>query len=250
MRMPVPENYKKSTTSELEREKTSFVIAQDTSIAIEERKVPTSVISQEKQEVHVTAKESATTVKKDQTVKDKEKKKKEKEVDDEENIVDSLAKQVSDLDIKAPELSKVTQERIFKQQQQQQQQQQTLQKSTTSASSSNIIRNGNHSNNRNNNRSSAASGNAGNAHRDSTNNHQTRGSSSDRHRRRSSATRDLVVPRSDFDFASANAKFDKTEITLAAAANADENNSETVLIPEPEQFYNKVREELKIENYA
>lgn len=219
MRMPVPENYQQQRTSYPEADYPAPAI-------VKEQEEKTVVVSPSEKvasnDVH--EKQEVSTVKK---VEAKE--------EDENNIVDSLAKQVYELDIKASELSKVTQERVYKQHQQQQK---STMKSTTTrksvSSSSTTITTTTIRSNKSEFKNSSSS-NRSNTTREPT----TIASSSNNRRRRSTGgnrnnNNVLPVPRSDFDFASSNAKFDKSEIIAGDQAEKD-----GIIIHEPDQFYNK-----------
>jgi protein LSM14 len=177
-----------------------------------------------------------------------------------EVLVDSLVKQVSDLDIKQPvqeSCSKSTSRNI--------KEKQAIRKQQDSSRQKTIVKEGNgrksdggkqpskHNStsraittNNNSNVSEAISqtetksSREGDAQRTRELNSQ-RNSNNGGARRNSSNNRNnnggIVIPKVDFDFASSNAKFDKT---IIAKDDALDNENETVTIPEADHFYDKV----------
>ncbi|KAL0576278.1 hypothetical protein ABG067_008949, partial [Albugo candida] len=106
MRMPVPENYQQGNTY------STPVVKNE-----QEEKTVAASPSEKVASTDIQEKEEVAPMKVNKEVKKEVNREVNKE--DENNIVDSLAKQVSELDIKTTDLSKVSQERIYKQQQQQ-----------------------------------------------------------------------------------------------------------------------------------
>lgn len=138
-------------------------------------------------------------------------------IEDENSLVDSLVKQVSDLDIKkaSPKVSKSVKEKANKKDKQKSMVAVETVSVKTSRSTTRSTR------------STTSSSRGGNNRNRSHGNHNGN---------------NTIVPRSDFDFASANAKFDKTEITVIEKDNTTSKGADS--ISEPEHFYNKVRKSL------
>ncbi|OAD05042.1 hypothetical protein MUCCIDRAFT_161746 [Mucor lusitanicus CBS 277.49] len=163
-----------------------------------------------------------------------------------EALLNSLVKQVSDLDIKRPPIVNKQKPSIRQHKQQQQPAQ-------TNGSNNAQMAGGSNSNGSNGNRgrrssarnptknistrtngnvNSAWEPNDANGNRNVSNGH--RNSSGNIHRRNSG----IVIPKSDFDFESSNAKFDKNGInTIDDIGQA--NEEEAIVIPEADHFYDK-----------
>jgi hypothetical protein len=165
-------------------------------------------------------------------------------------LVDSLVKQVSDLDIKQPIASVTKESSNNKDKQAVRKQQDTSRQKTVKEGLSNGKKSGRQSNKHNTSRTSTAEGNAElvetkssredgprNASREV--NSQKNNSNSARRNTPNNPRRNsgIVIPKADFDFASSNAKFDKTVI---AKNEALDNENQTVMIPEADHFYDKV----------
>ncbi|KAG2229413.1 hypothetical protein INT48_000976 [Thamnidium elegans] len=186
MQMPVPENYRdqkslKVNDNDFSRNKQEKTVA--VSPPFERRKS----IHQEKQEVLNVA------------------------IEDENSLVDSLVKQVSDLDIKkpSPKVSKSVKEKVNKKEKQKSPAVADIVSVKTSRSTTRSTRTTTLPSRGGNNRNRSHGSRNGN---------------------------NTIVPRSDFDFASSNAKFDKTEITVVEKDNITSKGDST---SEPENFYNK-----------
>ncbi|GAN06484.1 lsm14a protein [Mucor ambiguus] len=163
-----------------------------------------------------------------------------------EALLNSLVKQVSDLDIKQPPTVNKQKSPMRQQKQQQQPAQANGGNNPRVAGSNNS--NGNignrgrrnsarnptksNSTRTNGNASSAWEPNNLNGNRNVNNGH--RKCSSNIHRRNSG----IIIPKSDFDFESSNAKFDKNGMnTVDDIGQA--NEKETIIIPEADHFYDK-----------
>ncbi|KAK4519496.1 Manganese transporter smf1 [Mucor velutinosus] len=158
-------------------------------------------------------------------------------------LLNSLVKQVSDLDIKQPLIVNKQKSPVRQQKQQQQQTQVNGGNNARVPAGSNSngnrgrrnsarIPTKNHSTRTNGNANSAWEPNNINGNRN-VNNGQ-RNSSGNTHRRNSS----IVIPKSDFDFESSNAKFDKSDMNVIDDVR-QVNEEETVIIPEADHFYDK-----------
>ncbi|CEP17787.1 hypothetical protein [Parasitella parasitica] len=171
-----------------------------------------------------------------------------------EILLNSLVKQVSDLDIKHPTIA--SKQKVSGKSQKQQQPPQASNETSRSAeshrgNSSNGTRGagagtgggGRRSSGRNlmRNNSTRTNGNGNNTWEPNGINHRHkntitsghRNSSGNIHRRNSG----IVIPKSDFDFESSNAKFDKN--SMNSIEDMVGSNDENVVIPEPDHFYDK-----------
>lgn len=165
------------------------------------------------------------------------------------SLLNSLVKQVADLDIKQSPTTVNKKKSPIKPQKQHQKQQQQPQASDNhirvGGSNSNSGNGGrgrrnsnrkpviNNSTRTNGNRSAWGSNNENN--NDNSRNTNTNGSrnSSNEHRRNSG----IIIPKSDFDFESSNARFDKNGIN--AVEDIGQTNEENIVIPEADHFYDK-----------
>ncbi|KAL7324958.1 hypothetical protein PS15p_210074 [Mucor circinelloides] len=163
-----------------------------------------------------------------------------------EALLNSLVKQVSDLDIKQPSTVNKQKSPMKQQKQHQQQQQANGGDSNRVMGVSNTNGNGSNRRGRNSarnatkNNSTRPNGNTSSAwepndiNGNQTVNNRHRSSSGNIHRRNSG----IIIPKSDFDFESSNAKFDKNGMNdIEDIGQA--NEGDTISIPEADNFYDK-----------
>ncbi|KAI9244788.1 Scd6-like Sm domain-containing protein [Helicostylum pulchrum] len=188
MQMPVPENYQDQKSLKVNDNDFSKNKQEEKTVVVSPPIERRGSIYQEKQEVLNVV------------------------IEDENFLVDSLVKQVSDLDIKkaSPKVSKSVKEKANKKDKQKSMVAVETVSVKTSRSTTRSTR------------STTSSSRGGNNRNRSHGNHNGN---------------NTIVPRSDFDFASANAKFDKTEITVIEKDNTTSKGADS--ISEPEHFYNK-----------
>lgn len=161
-----------------------------------------------------------------------------------EALLNSLVKQVSDLDIKQPPTIVNKQKspiRPQKQHQHQKQQPQASDNHTRVGGSGNNgsrgRRNSTRNPARNNSTRTNGNGSTSESNNENNNNRNTntngRRNSGNAHRRNSG----IIIPKSDFDFESSNARFDKNGMN--AVEDIGRTNEENIVIPEADHFYDK-----------
>ncbi|CAO3620416.1 unnamed protein product [Mucor fragilis] len=164
-----------------------------------------------------------------------------------EALLSSLVKQVADLDIKQPPIAN-KQKSPMRQQKQQQQHAQPNGGHNTRVAGGNSSNGSNSNRGRRNsarnptkNNSTRTNGNANSAWEPNNingnrgANNGRRNSSGNIHRRNSG----IVIPKSDFDFESSNAKFDKNGVSAIDDIGQQANEEEAIIIPEADHFYDK-----------
>lgn len=194
MQMPVPENYQDQKSLKVNESNFPRNKQEEKTVAVSPPFERRGSIHQEKQEVLNVV------------------------IEDENSLVDSLVKQVFDLDIKkpSPKVSKYVKEKTNKK---------DKQKSLVTVETVSVKTSRSTTRSTRSTTSSSRGSNNGNRSHGNRNGNNT------------------IVPQSDFDFASSNAKFDKTEITVIEKNNTTSKGDS---ISEPEHFYNKVREKFKL----